>query len=172
MFDPRQISLRHRCRNLRCRAVLRQPVADPRVAFCDAGCRRSHYSRACLVCERVLPRKGRRPREFCSERCRLKYRRFSDRYGGAATTLQGATGNALRSADKTGLKTHTKRDRPWRVVAGPTVSLDPINLAIPLDPETAARVRRANTRYEAEAAMMGPRDWPINLNGYFQRSTP
>jgi hypothetical protein len=154
MFDPTPVQQRHRCRNLRCRAALLQPVADPRKAFCDAGCRRSHYSRACLVCERALPRKGRRPREFCSERCRLKYRRFPDRYEGGATTLQGATGNALTSAHSTGLKTGTKRDRPWRAVAGPT----PPAINLQVDPETAARVRRVTV-------LIGPRDWPIDLIG-------
>jgi hypothetical protein len=50
-------------------------------------------------------------------------------------------------------------------VAGPAADLDPINLAIPLDPETAARNRRANHRYGAGAALIGPRDWPIDLVG-------
>jgi hypothetical protein len=48
-------------------------------------------------------------------------------------------------------------------VAGPSATLDPVNLTIPLDPETAARNRRANARYWAEAALIGPRDMPINL---------
>jgi hypothetical protein len=50
-------------------------------------------------------------------------------------------------------------------VAGPAADLDPINLAVPLDPETAARNRRANARYWAEAARIGPRDWPIDWIG-------
>jgi hypothetical protein len=61
-----------------------------------------------------------------------------------------------------GLKTDTKRDRPLRIVAGPAAGLDPINLVIPLD-QTAARSRRVNHRYRAEAALIGPRDWPITL---------
>ena len=49
--------------------------------------------------------------------------------------------------------------------------LDPINLIIPLDPETAARNRRANARYWSESTLIGPRDWPIDLvgGGDFQR---
>jgi hypothetical protein len=48
-------------------------------------------------------------------------------------------------------------------VAGPSATLDPVNLNIPFDPETATRNRRANARYWAEAALIGPRDMPINL---------
>ena len=50
-------------------------------------------------------------------------------------------------------------------MAGPGAALDPINLAIPLDPDTAARIRRANARHWAEAALIGPCDWPIDLIG-------
>ena len=50
-------------------------------------------------------------------------------------------------------------------MAGPGADLDPINLTIPLDPGTAAGIRRVNARYEAEAALIGPRDWPIDWIG-------
>jgi hypothetical protein len=42
-----------------------------------------------------------------------------------------------------------KRPRVWKVVAGPGVSH--INLVIPLDPDTASRVRQANARFRAQA---------------------
>ena len=70
-----------------------------------------------------------------------------------------------RKPHSTGLKTRTKSDRAWRITAGPVAGLDPINLQGPLDPDTAARTRRANARYWAEATLIGPRDWPINLFG-------
>jgi hypothetical protein len=48
-------------------------------------------------------------------------------------------------------------------VAGPAADLDSINLAI--DTETFAHVRRLNHRHWAEAARIGPSDWPIDLIG-------
>lgn len=63
-----------------------------------------------------------------------------------------------------GLKIDTKRGRPPRIVAGPAADLHPLNF-LPLDPETTARNRRANARYWAEATLIGPRDWPIDVIG-------
>jgi hypothetical protein len=72
-----------------------------------------------------------------------------------------ATRKALTSAHKTGLKIGTKRDRPLRVIAGPVATLDPINLAIPLDPQTAARIRRANEQAGIDTTPIAGAGWPI-----------
>jgi hypothetical protein len=154
---------RYHCRNPRCGAKLSEPTDNLRAAFCCTGCFDAYYRKVCIVCERVLKARGRRPRQFCSERCRSTFRRFPAQFCAPATTLQGATGNGSRSAHSTGLKISHSADRPWRVVAGPTPPA--VNLRIPLDPETAARVRRANARARAQSSIIGPEDWPIELVG-------
>ena len=116
-----------------------------------------------------MRQKGRRLRQFCRQKCKSAYHRqpldFIGAWGAPATHPADAVRNDPRSAHSTGLKTDAKHDRPWRVVAGPAAGLDPVNLAIPLDPETAARSRRANHRYQAETVLTGPRDGPIDWIG-------
>jgi hypothetical protein len=155
--------VRRRCRNLRCGAKLKRETNNPRNAFCCYGCVEQYYRNVCLVCERPLRRKGRRPRRFCRQKCKSEFHRdqslFSDLFRLPATTLPGAVRNGVRSAHSMGLKIGTKRDRPFRIVAGPAANLDPINLAVPFDPETAARVRRAN------ATEIPTPTWPVILIG-------
>jgi hypothetical protein len=163
--------VRRRCRNPHCGAKLKRETDNPRNAFCCYGCFEQHYRKLCIVCERPLrhkhARKAGRPTQFCRQKCKSEFHRNPGRFlagwGAPATTLQGPVRNGVRSAHSTGLKTGAKRDRPWRVVAGPGANLDPVNLAIPLDAETAARTGRSNTRHWAEAALIGPRNMPINL---------
>jgi hypothetical protein len=52
MFDPNPV--RHRCRNPRCKVQLKQPVANPRDAFCCASCEGGFYRTHCRVCEKEL----------------------------------------------------------------------------------------------------------------------
>jgi hypothetical protein len=139
---------RYHCRHPRCGAKLSEPTDNLRAAFCCSGCFTAYYKKVCLVCERILKPQGRRPRQFCSERCRSTFRRFPAQFCVPATPLQGATGNGSGSAHSTGLKIGHSADRPWRVVAGPVLA--EINLGISPDPETA---------------IIGPKDWPINLVG-------
>ena len=69
------------------------------------------------------------------------------------------------SARKSGLKTRAE-DRPtWRVTAGPGADLHPINLAIPLDPDTAARARRAKERVWVDTTAIPGNGWSIVLIG-------
>jgi hypothetical protein len=57
----------------------------------------------------------------------------------------------------------------WRVIAGPQLSPTALRLAtLPIDPATEARVRRANARVWEEAAIVGPKDVPINLIGGYR----
>ena len=170
--DPLEVHptgfIRRRCRNPRCGSKLKRETDRPRDAFCCAGCFDQYFRTICLVCERPMRPKAAQQR-FCSNRCRSIFRRhpeqFWSRFTPPCTPLADATRKALRSGDSTGLKTRTKRDRPWRITAGPAVGLDPINLQVPLDPETAARIRRTNARYWAESTLIGPGDWPIDLVG-------
>jgi hypothetical protein len=160
--------IRRRCRNPRCGSKLKCETDKPRDAFCCAGCFDRYYRKICVVCERPVHSKAAQQR-FCSNRCRSAFRRHTERFSSCFTPpcrgVADATRKALTSAHFTGLKTDAKHGRPWRVVAGSAAGLDPINLAIPLDPETAARSRRANQRYWAAAALSGPRDWPIDWIG-------
>jgi hypothetical protein len=159
--------VRRRCRNPRCGVKLTRETDDARRAFCSYSCFAQHYRKLCVVCERPLRSKGRRPQRFCRQKCKSEFHRDPERFlagwGGAATTLPDAVRNAVRNAHSTGLKINTKRDRPPRILAGPGADLDPINLAI--DTETFAHVRRLNHRHWAEAAQVGPRTWPIDLVG-------
>ena len=161
--------IRRRCRNPRCGAKLRRETDRPRDAFCCAGCFQQHYRNVCIVCERPMRQKGRRRRQFCRKRCQSEFHRYPGQFLSRFTLPLGrvpdAGRNAPTSAHSTGLKTRAKSGRAWRVVAGPAADLDPINLAVALDPETAARNRRTNARYWAEAALIGPRDWPIDVIG-------
>ena len=167
--DPTEVHpagfVRRHCRNPRCGTKLKCETDKPRDAFCCAGCFEQYYRTVCLVCGRTMPQRGRRRRQFCRKRCQSEFHRhpeqFSSRFTPPCRGVADAGRNALTSAHSTGLKTGAKPGRAWRVVAGPAAALDPINLTIPLDPETAVRNRRANHRYQTEAARIGPRDWPI-----------
>jgi hypothetical protein len=168
--DPLEVHpagfIRRRCRNPRCGAKLKYETDRPRDAFCCRACFAQHYRTACFTCDRPMRQKAAQQR-FCSNRCRSTFRRhpeqFSSRFTPPCRGVADATRNALTSAHSTGLKTGAKPGRAWRVVAGPGATLGPANLAIPLHPETVARSRRANHRYQVEATLIGPRDWPINL---------
>jgi hypothetical protein len=50
-------SLRHYCRNPRCRMKLQAPVENEHRAFCCRGCFESFYRSRCLVCEEPMRRK-------------------------------------------------------------------------------------------------------------------
>jgi hypothetical protein len=52
--------LRHRCRNPHCRMKLKEPVGNPRDAFCARGCYESFHLRRCRVCEKPLEAKYRK----------------------------------------------------------------------------------------------------------------
>jgi len=77
----------------------------------------------------------------------------------------GRATNPPTSAHSTGLKTRAKGRPTWRVVAGPAVDFDPINLKIPLDPDTAARIRRANERGWVDTTEIATPSWPVVLMG-------
>jgi hypothetical protein len=87
--------------------------------------------------------------------------------------------NDSRSADKSDLKIGQKADRPFHIVAGPTLSPISLRLAtLPLDPELAARLERAHRPHvEARAkakrtaerkALIKRRTPPVNVLGGYQ----
>jgi YHS domain-containing protein len=159
--------VRRRCRNPRCGGKLRQETSNPRNAFCCHGCFEQHYRKLCLVCERPLRRKAERkagrPTQFCSPKCKFAFRRHPERFLDVWVNVPAAQRNTPRSAHKSGLKTRAKGRPTWRVVAGPAANLDPINLAVPLSPETVARVRRANARAWVDTTEIATPAWPVIL---------
>ena len=119
-----------------------------------AGASNSTTEQVCFVCERPMRQKGLARRQFCCKRANRRFtanpEQFWSVWNPPGRGVADAGRKALRSAHSTGLKSGAKPGRAWRLVAGPGADLHPINLVIPLDPETAARNRRAN-------AATGPR---------------
>ena len=138
--QPLPDQVRHRCRNPRCAGKLKTPTADPRDAFCCTGCFQGFYRTRCLVCERSFERNTERQRLCGRPKCKREFKRDSARFSGTRYLGSVSAPNTSRNPLKTGLKTGSKTGRPWRKVAGPDVH--PINLAIPLDADLAARLRR------------------------------
>jgi hypothetical protein len=67
-------TLRHYCRNPRCRSKLPAPLSNPRDAFCTRGCYTSFYLRRCLACAGPIERK-REDQKVCRKaKCRNAWR--------------------------------------------------------------------------------------------------
>lgn len=108
-----KLSLRHFCRNPKCRSKLPEPVEGARRAFCTKGCFTSYYRSRCLVCEQPFKRK-RENQYVCSRpACKPAFRgnrtQF-DPFGHLDTKL---TPVVLETSIKPGIKNGT-----WRTVAG------------------------------------------------------
>ena len=136
-------TLRHYCRNPRCRSKLPSPASDPHKAFCTRGCHSSFYLKRCLVCENDKPAGSTARRKLCRRpKCEGRYRKNSAHYSflGADTT---SAANVPRSAQSTGIKSADFDDRPCYIVAGPKISAAVYHCAtLPVDPDIAARVNR------------------------------
>jgi hypothetical protein len=184
MLEPR----RHYCRNPRCRAKLAEPVETDRQAFCSPRCHAGFYRSHCLVCDDELP-PGPANRKTCQRtRCRNEYRRRPDLFGvfAAAEPPPYPSAKTVERPPKTPMKSRgilppeTGRAPAWVVVAGPPLSPTAFRLAtLPLDPETAARVKRANdpARIRRETAwgrakqpeqIFGPDTPPLNVVGGYR----
>jgi hypothetical protein len=114
-------TLRHYCRNPRCRSKLPSPASDPRKAFCTRGCHSSFYLKRCVVCEASFT-KTRTNQKVCRKaRCRQAFRRTKERF---------IAFEASKSPDFIGSKPPPASDRPWRIVAGPELSRLALHCAI------------------------------------------
>jgi hypothetical protein len=142
------IGERHRCRNSRCGAKLKPPTTNRLDAFCCSGCFESFYRSRCLVCEQLFSRKTER-RLLCGRaKCKREFQRHPERFSVGRYIGSVLVPNGTRSAHSTGLKIGQKGDRPFCLVAGPKLSPTAFRLAtLPLDPDLAARVARANAPY-------------------------
>ena len=73
-------TLRHYCRNPRCRSKLPSPASDPHKAFCTPGCHSSFYLKRCIVCENDKPAGSTARRKLCRRpKCEGRYRKNSAR---------------------------------------------------------------------------------------------
>src|SRR6516225_7916977 len=140
-------TLRHYCRNPRCRSKLPSPAFDPRKAFCTRGCHSSFYLKRCLVCENDKPAGSTARRKLCRRpKCEGRYRKNSAHYSFLGADTASAA-NVPRSAQSTGIKRADFDARPCYIVAGPKVSACVYHCAtLPVDPDIAARVNAANDR--------------------------
>ena len=133
-------TLRHYCRNPRCRSKLPSPACDPHKAFCTPGCHSSFYLKRCLVCENDKPAGSTARRKLCRRpKCEGRYRKNSAHYSflGADTT---SAANASRNPIKSGIKSADFDARPWRIVAGPKITAGVYHCAtLPVDSDIAAR---------------------------------
>jgi hypothetical protein len=138
-------TLRHYCRNPRCRSKLPSPASDPLKAFCTRGCHSSFYLKRCLVCENDKPAGSTARRKLCRRpKCEGRYRKNSAHYWFLGADTASAA-NVPRSAQSTGIKIEGLGDRSPYVVAGPKISACVYHCAaLPLEPDTANRVYAAN----------------------------
>jgi hypothetical protein len=135
-------TLRHYCRNPRCRSKLPSPASDPRKAFCTRGCHSSFYLKRCLVCEHDKPAGSTARRKLCRRpKCEGRYRKNSAHYSFLGADTASAA-NVPRSAQSTGIKSADFDARPWYIVAGPKITAAVYHCAtLPVDPDIAARAR-------------------------------
>src|SRR6516225_1953152 len=135
-------TLRHYCRNPRCRSKLPSPASDPHKAFCTRGCHSSFYLKRCIVCENDKPAGSTARRIVCRRpKCESKYRQNRGRYSfsGADTT---SAANVPRSAESMVIYSAGFDDRPCYIVAGPKITACVYHCAtLPVDPDIAARAR-------------------------------
>jgi hypothetical protein len=104
-------SLRHYCRNPKCRSKLPKPVENAHRAFCTRGCHQGFYRRRCAVCERKLP-PGPANRLLCRRTpCKAEFRRFPHLYIWQAGSLPQTVKRPPKTSIKPGIKNGLKRDR-------------------------------------------------------------
>jgi len=107
-------TLRHYCRNPKCRSKLPTPVSNPKEAFCTKGCHASFYLHHCLACEGPMERK-RDDQKVCRKaKCRNAWR-AGQGFGRYAVPPDAKLSS--KTPDFIGSKPPAKPDRPWYIVA-------------------------------------------------------
>src|SRR5215469_1078059 len=150
-------TLRHYCRNPRCRSKLPSPASDPHKAFCTRGCHSSFYLKRCLVCENDKPAGSTARRKLCRRpKCEGRYRKNGAHYSFLGADTASAA-NVPRSAQSTGIKSAGLDDRPPHVVAGPKITACVYHCAaLPIDVDTARRSNAANDWGAFAKRLLGP----------------
>ena len=114
--------LRHYCRNPHCRGKLKEPVDNPRNAFCCRRCHATFYRKRCLVCEKPFKRVREDQRTCGRSKCKGEFRRHSVRFWGEwlpNPQIPGETLSAPQNPIKSGIKTRIEGDRGWRNSSSP-----------------------------------------------------
>jgi hypothetical protein len=139
-------TLRHYCRNPRCRSKLPMP-SELRKAFCTRGCHSSFYLKRCVVCEAPFT-KTRANQEVCRKaQCRRAFREANERFRYYPTS---AVFEASKTPDFIGSKSPPADDRAWRIVAGPELSSSAFHCATVGAAEAIDAINRTNARHWRE----------------------
>jgi hypothetical protein len=184
--------LRHRCRNPHCRSKLKEPVANPRDAFCARGCYESFHLRRCRVCEKPLEAKYRKVKpkndgghiryvkvESSSPTCGATdcKRRWRQKDGtGRFSALKQATG--YQGSQKSNLRKETPAAQALfgaiqgparRIVAGPPLTPNQLHCATVPDGSDYQWKGGEYERLEAKnrAALKAAEQAEIEANGEF-----
>jgi hypothetical protein len=169
MFETQ---LRHHCR--RCRIKLKEPVENPRSAFCCRGCYRQFFAKRCLVCETEMERTAGHQKLCGSAACRRGYRdivahQTEGKFGAKPQSTSDVVGPSANPIKK-GVCGAEEIDRPRRLVAGFLTDPEFRLASLPIDKATAARVDRLNREYwQDDTATLIKRDGaPVNIIGGFR----
>ena len=140
-------TLRHYCRNPRCRSKLPSPASDPRKAFCTRGCHSSFYLKRCMVCEAPFT-KTRANHEVCRKaQCRRAFREAKERFRYYPTS---AAFERSKTLNFIGSKPPPANDRAWRIVAGPKLTPTQLHCATVGGEEAVEAINRTNARHWRE----------------------
>jgi hypothetical protein len=154
-------TVRHYCRNPRCRSKLASPVENPRDAFCARGCHTQFYRSRCLVCERPMERKSEKKKLCGRRKCENEFRTLKACFGLGRYLSPIPAELDARNPLKQGVSGGDKPSRPWRQIAGPELSETSFRLAT-LKPHPRIKWDIDNT------ASIGPKDWPVNIIGGYR----
>lgn len=153
-------TLRHFCRNPKCRAKLPTPAANHREAFCSLkpnGCCDRFYRLRCYVCEER--KTGRLEALTCGRRkCKNAIRRLKRTKG--VSLVEIGVGNPLESS----VPEAGKSGRPWFIVAGPELTPSQFHCAA-LAGSAMDEVKRIEAKNRA--ALKAAEEAEIEANGNF-----
>jgi len=167
--------VRLRCRNPRCRSKLPAPVSNPREAFCTRGCHDSFYRHRCLICERPIEQPKRGKRVICKKAVCRKALRSNSYHGPYHRSF--AAKSISNKADFIGLKEPLKPGRPWRIVAGPELSVSAFHCAEVGGEEAVEAINRSNFKHwraadakSDEKTTIKRHHPPVNVLGGYKHS--
>ena len=167
-----EAELRHHCR--RCRLKLKEPVENPRSAFCCRGCYKQFFAKRCLVCEKKMERTVGHQKLCRSVACRREYRDIVahgiEGKFGAKPQCKSDGGSPSANPIKIGVHGSEKTDRLLRVIAGILSDTELRLASVSVDRVTAARIDRLNRGYaRADSTTLIKRHHPpVNIVGGYR----
>ena len=165
---------RQLCRNPLCRSKLKEPVENPRSAFCSRGCHASFYRHRCMACEQAMERRSENQLLCGRRKCRtemgeLRRHEMLGRYAAEAASgtstkpgmsplppdsdrspVPGTPKAPLETSIKSGIKTALGSGRGWLQVAGPKLTGAELRLAT-----VGASIAAADRKAKAAAPVQG-----------------